>query len=431
VWSPWGDRLLAVLAVGLALCFVWWWIGTAYLDLPLSTYLSWKPLDAPSQVPPHFPSAILHEHYFGDFQESRWWGLDILGGESPYGFLNIYPPFATWVMVPFALLPLTPAFVVYAVLSAAAILLPAWLLLRGLRPSHRVIVVSLVGGASLPLLATLDRGNMQGITIGLVGLSLFALQSSRIRWAAFLLALAICIKPFVVVLVLVALARRRRRFATNTVAVALTLTFVSWLALPGDRLQNLAAIVLSQVEATGGPDFNYAERIWANFGFNGLAANLSLPFGAPGPSSAIGLSLSVAWIAIVVTVSCRRRFPQWVWGALGLASLQLAQPYAAGYTTSWAVLAAIWFGSGVVIPRDSAGLDNEADDRWTLALRILAICALASTLLPMALRPQIGESFVAVQQVLSPLVWLVVGLVAFVGSFTRVAPIRLPLKPAT
>lgn len=145
LWSPWGDRLIAVLAVGVALCLAWWWVGSSYFDLPLSTYLSWKPFDQPTQVPPHFPEALLKWHYFGDFQESRWWGLDVLQGRSPYRYVNIYPPFAPFVMVPFAALPISLSLIVYVAASIVALLVPAWMLLRGLRAPERVLVVALVG----------------------------------------------------------------------------------------------------------------------------------------------------------------------------------------------------------------------------------------------------------------------------------------------
>ena len=425
VWSPWGDRLLAVLAVGLALCFVWWWIGTAYLDLPLSTYLSWKPDDLPVAVPPHIPEAILGSHYFGDFQESRWGGVDILDGSSPYRFANIYPPGAAWFMVPFALLPVIPSFLAYIALTTAALLLPMWFLLRGVRPSLRLITIGLAGAATAPFIATVDRGNLQGLTIALVGFTLVALQRSRTRWACVLLALAICLKPFFIVLALAAILRGRRTFATNTIALALAATVIAWLAIPGDRLTNLANIIRSQVDATSGPDFVFAERVWANSSLHGLLANVARiaedVFGATfdASSTVLGAAVVAGWLALVGVVVGRRRLPQWVWGTLALSCLQLAQPYAATYTATWASLAAVWFAVGTLIPPRLAAEDDERVDHWVTALRALAIAALAITLLPLALRPGTTEVVVPIQQMAGPILWIALGVTALLASLAR------------
>lgn len=429
LWSPWGDRLLAAMAVGLALCAAWWLIGTSYLDLPLSTYLSWKPWDTPTPVPPNVPEALLGWHYFGDFQESRWWGVDILHGRSPYRYFNIYPPFATVLMVPFAAIPLAPAWAIYVVLTVAALLVPAWLLLRDVKSVHRVIVVALVGAATAPFLATIDRGNLQGLTIGLVGMALVALQRSRVRWALLLLVVAICLKPFVIVLALFAIARRRRTFATNTIALVLLLSFAAVLVLPGNPIDTIGLVLQGQEKAIQGPAITVPSRLWANISINGLVANVEYVFGrtptgkVPEPSLPhLGTSLTLAWLALALIVAWRRRLPQWVWACLALASLQLAQPYAAMYTASWATLAAIWFGAGQLIPTTLVGTDNDRDDTWLRSLRVLVLAALVVTLLPLAVRPEINGTVLPVQQVLGPLLWVIIGIVALTASFVRKAP---------
>lgn len=433
VWSQWGDRLLATLAVGLVLCIAWWWLGTTYLDLPLSTYLSWKPDDLPVAVPPHVPEAILGRHYFGDFQEARWWGSDVLEGRSPYRYLNIYAPLAPLIMVPFAALPLVPAFGAYCAISAAAMLVPAWMLLRGLRPARRIITVALLGGATAPFLVTLDRGNLQGVTIGLVGFSIVALQRRRVRWACALLALAVCLKPFVLLIALAAILRKRRSFATNTIAVVLAISVTAWLALPDSRIDNLGNIVRGQLGATNGPDLTAAERVWANTSLHGLLANIERLAGELGGTvwhfdtpHFSGLIVTLTCLVGVGVVTWRRRVPQWVWGIMVLATLQLAQPYASMYTASWATLAAVLFGLGSVVPADLAGRDNERVDRWIRSLRVLAVCALAATLLPLALRPEVGGHFLAVQQIMSPGLWLAFGVVALAASLARPAPAEMP-----
>ena len=67
--SPWGRRLLAVLALALAVGASWAWIEMSYRGVAVNAKLSYPATDRRSaSVPGAKAKPIIGVHYFSDFQ---------------------------------------------------------------------------------------------------------------------------------------------------------------------------------------------------------------------------------------------------------------------------------------------------------------------------------------------------------------------------
>jgi len=109
--------------------------------------------------------------------------------------------------------------------------------------------------------------------------------------------------------------------------------------------------------------------------------------------------------------------PQWCWGPLALASIQLVVPLSFVYTTAWAPLAAIWFAWGYLISTraktDTGGVPAES-----VSLRILVLLALVVTLAPSVFTISGSGGFeTPLAQYLSPVLILVTLGTAIIFSF--------------
>ncbi len=109
--------------------------------------------------------------------------------------------------------------------------------------------------------------------------------------------------------------------------------------------------------------------------------------------------------------------PQWCWGPLALASIQLVVPLSFVYTTAWAPLAAIWFASGYLIST-RAKTDTGGAPAESVSLRILLVLALVVTLAPSVFTISGSGGFkTPLAQYLSPVLILVTLGTAIILSF--------------
>ena len=197
------------------------------------------------------------------------------------------------------------------------------------------------------------------------------------------------------------------------------------LAIPGGFSRNLHAAIpaLTSQALTTASQFN----TWGLYSIVPKTVGLFL-----GPSHAGGLAnphgfelwaLPFAYLLLLFVVIWRQRVPQWCWGPLSLASLQLIPPLSAVYTTGWACLAAIWYCVGSITEVGSASKRGLRQPREDVPLRILVGLAIAASLVPSAftLSGAGGLSIVATVY-LSPALLLIALCLAVAKSLSKSAP---------
>jgi len=131
---------------------------------------------------------------------------------------------------------------------------------------------------------------------------------------------------------------------------------------------------------------------------------------------------SILYMAGLYFVIRRGRVPQWCWGPLSLATVQLVVPLSFVYTTAWAPAAAVWFAWGNFIDI-GAEPNRSADTNKFDALRIMLLCALTATLAPSVFTLSGSGTFnTALTAYLSPALLLLTFITAFVYSVRPIAP---------
>jgi hypothetical protein len=385
-WSSWGVRLLALVSMALAICLGWDWIQSFYRAVAVNAQLSHSAGDQPWMPLDSIARPIIGNHYFGDFQLPLAYASNLRHSLSPYLSSAIpenYPPFTSMVFVLFSFLPLKISAVLYLALSAAIFLVPLWLLLSPLKIEYRVIFLVPLAVLTVPFISLLDRGNDIGIAVGLVAWALWAGKSERWVLCGIFAAAAIAFKGYPAAILIVPLALRRYRFTALVAGSALALNLLSLLMFPGGYLKNLRAVPAAMISYKLNGGVTQLES-WSLFSLIPKTAGLLL-----GPSAANGLLTpdrallwlpSVLYLIAVYFLIRRARVPQWCWGPLALASIQLIVPLSFAYTAAWAPLSAIWFAWGHLV-KDSME-EPHTNRPATLALRILILLGLMAALVP-------------------------------------------------
>jgi hypothetical protein len=133
------------------------------------------------------------------------------------------------------------------------------------------------------------------------------------------------------------------------------------------------------------------------------------------------------YLCAVYFVIRRGVVPQWCWGPLALASVQMIVPLSFAYSAAWAPLAAVWYGWGHLI---QVGPDSSAeiDDRTCVGLRVLLLLVLTVTLAPSVFTIAGSGGFVTpVATYLSPVLVLATLCAAIVQSLRTPADVPRPM----
>jgi hypothetical protein len=137
---------------------------------------------------------------------------------------------------------------------------------------------------------------------------------------------------------------------------------------------------------------------------------------------------SIVYLGAVYFVIRRGRVPQWCWGALSLATIQLIVPLSFVYTTAWAPAAAVWFAVGNLIDR-RAEPTHLAGTTMLTTLRIMLLCALTATLAPSVFTLAGDGTFnTALTAYLSPVLLLLTLGTAFLYSFPSITHAPAPVS---
>lgn len=209
-------------------------------------------------------------------------------------------------------------------------------------------------------------------------------SSQRWLWCGALLSVAIALKGYPVVLLLVPLALRKVRFTISVAVASIAINIVSLFAIPGGFSRNLSAAIpaLTSQKLTNASQLN----TWGAYSLIpkivGLLRGTSHVAGLLNPHGVQLWAIPAAYLTLVFFIIWMRRVPQWCWGPLSLASLQLVPPLSGIYTTGWACLAAVWFCRGSIVPVDSSARADQRSVNDEVALRVVVGLAIAASLVP-------------------------------------------------
>ena len=192
-WSPWGDRLLAALVVGLGLSLAWAWTMQYADPSGMADFigLSYAAVD-PTWMPPGVthPYPLWGVHYFGDM----WYHIGFGEAQTPYiiaGRPAQYVPIAIYVFKAWGIFGYPAALALMTVLNLGLISIYAWVMLRAVAPSRKVVIIALAVVLTGPMLVTLDRGGHQLIAVGLMAWALYLYARGREWWAVILMVVVL------------------------------------------------------------------------------------------------------------------------------------------------------------------------------------------------------------------------------------------------
>jgi len=198
-----------------------------------------------------------------------------------------------------------------------------------------------------------------------------------------MLALAIAFKGYPAALLIVPLGLRRYRFAILVGATAIVLNFSALLFFPGGLFENLKRLMpaLTSLNLHNGTEL----LSWNIYSLVpkavGLVAGAGVSSGLKQPDSKILWAFSALYLLGVWLIIARRRVPQWCWGPLALASVQVVVPLSYSYSTIWSVLGCVWFAKGELFKV----ADPQMAHRRTAVLRASVLLTLVVTTVPSAL----------------------------------------------
>ncbi len=234
--------------------------------------LSFLASDAPGPLREDMYPAQIGRHYFGDLLLSLRLSEIWAPYETPGIYWNTYPLFAGVVIAPLSLVPYPLAVTIFLFVTVAVLIVPLLVALKESRYSQAVLLVApllLV----YPMIMVLDRGNLQGIVVGLALIGMIAFLRTHYVVAGVFFALAAAMKATPLLLLLFLVKVRAWKALAVSLLTGLTVTIFSSAFYSGGTVHNL----LKWKEAASAyqsPTFDDLV-IWNN-SFRGMFASLSL-----------------------------------------------------------------------------------------------------------------------------------------------------------
>lgn len=311
-------------------------------------------------------------HAFGDYVLANVWSQF----PDPWVQLeqvNYLPPILLLYRV-LDLFPYQIGFTLYFALLILGTLTPMVIASRGWSMGARLLLIVTLGLMTGPALATLDRGNSQGLLpIILFGFALAVLRK-RWGWAALLISLAAAIKIYPVVLILMLLALRRYRWALASIGLSALWLVLSLPIMASGGFGSLPALiadVLQWQERTTNDFLMY------NVSFAGGVANFLVFIGLDGLGLWVAthpIVLIAAYGLIVVPLLWVSRIPLWMRLILTLSLTTALMPITYPYALNWALAA-----SALVVLVSRSGVRELTPRNAQIGL-ILALAVVISVL---------------------------------------------------
>jgi hypothetical protein len=367
-----------LLAASAAASFVSWWILSAYFNVSIPESISWFVRDGscrPIQVDGMVP------HCWQDY--SQFIGLNgLMIGPGDNQFILNYPPISRLVFHLFELFgSLTTAGValsVFLLINLVGLLTPAVWATRGRPWEQRALVISLLGVATLPTLAALDRGNNLGLIVPALLFFLIAMVQERYQLAVFMIVLAAQFKPQFLVLAFALMAVRQWRRAMEAVVGGATVFLVSFLIFGTQAVDQAYRFVEYLIRFNGyqpldagyPPNISFARFIQGAF----TAATSALPEDLAATvmetwlrlRSPALLGIGFAVIAALVAIRFGRRIPVIMLGSMALV-IGACFP---GITNAYYSAVAMVVGALVVSMNDLPGVGRKLGTLTIVAIAL-------------------------------------------------------------
>lgn len=433
-WTPWGDRLLAALAIGLAIGLAGAW--TLQYTSPggnpnLVEVLSY-PLVDPTWMPPGVtqPYPLWGVHYFGDM----WYHIGFGEAQSPYiiaGRPAQYPPVAIYIFKLWGVFGYPAALAIMSILNVGLLSLFAWKLTAPTPRSRRVLIITMTILITTPMIVTLDRGGHQYIALGALAWALWLYKGGRHTWAVLLTVVAISLKSYFVFFLLYPLLRGHKRFALETAVLTLAINAILFLSFPGRPSVSFAGFFVSSSQFSNAANFI---NIYDGTSLTSLVFHLTALTRGDDAATTLFFDfepfLSVPgliWLIVVAVLVASRKVPFWASLTFALLTAALAIPSAWPYNYASLSLAALYFGLGThdpfpMRPRNwldridrSQVLEGAGSTTRTAFLRWITLIAIVVSLTPQFFTLY-GPGDVAISSyyLFTPLVTALMGLLALI-----------------
>lgn len=400
-WTRWGDRLLAFLALGLAVSLAYAWTLQYYNpDVKLISIISYKVDDPSWMPPPQISQPMLGLHQFGDLQLA----LGYARTPNPYDPALLLPaqtpPVGIWEWKLLDIFGESGALFMYVTLSVGLLAAALWLNLGKMAASRKLLAVVMFGFLSGPLLMALDRGACQAIMVGSVGLAIYFFRrrtpTCMVISGAFMVA-AIGLKPYAVVVLLLPLLRGAWRYAAAVAGTVAGLCLIGFALTPGGFTQAVSGYIIGSGNFVGERG---AGLVSNSPSFTGIISQAYEAFSGHGAEGALYniaeksdylLVPSLVWAAILVVILLAQDLPEWLTIPLVLASNQVLLPGSAMYVMLWGSLAAVFyvsagqpvFGNRVPSFRGYALRQvKQPPSQLILTIRIMVLFLLVVTIVP-------------------------------------------------
>ena len=230
-----GRDVLGLLAAGISISILVAWIASSYFAVDVPGSVIWPGADGYCDV----KSEAVGVHCFSDLAQFLTLGAT-MDPEGSNPFIRNYPPlnrlgFFVFQVVAVATTQLLSV-ALYVGLSALCLLVPALWVVRHRSWPEKALIVSLIGVATFPFLATVDRGNNIAFAAPLIFGFVLALERQRYGLAIVMVVIGSQIKPQIGLLVVGFLVVRRYKdfFLAVVVAIGVFLaSFAIFWVLPG------------------------------------------------------------------------------------------------------------------------------------------------------------------------------------------------------
>jgi hypothetical protein len=391
---------------------------------------SWRTDDAVHAFGRLLSQPVIGQHHFGDWQSHLRWAEE----PNPYlidggGLHAPLPP----VLLPLRLLnplPLLASWLIVALVSAAVTFVATWLLMGEYSARYRILAWAACFGLSAGFLSSLDRGALTALAAGFVALWLWAYLRSNWYLAAAFLALAICVKPYLVLLLLWPLLRGTWRTVVATNAFVGVASLLALSLLPGS-LSVLPAILRGYVHPSGqlSASTQLTDGLLYTHGMASLLIHpvlllthdplLTYRWLAHMPVAVI-LVPGLCWLALVAYTTARRLVSTPLLLCLNLSLGQLVLPGSQAYTAVFAGIA------GVLL------LITEGPPTEVVARRAIQVAVILTIVpIPVSFGGPHTYSPVPIGAFLSPVAWLIAGTACVVVGNSLKRSGHEPTTPAT
>jgi len=379
-------QLLGLLSGSVAAAAVTWWALSAYFRVSIAESIAYLTDDGRCQ-----PLALpgISPHCWQDYaQFIGLHGLTI--GPDDNQFISNYPPISRVVFRAFealgSLLGTTPMLVLFLLVNLLGLLVPAIWASRRMPWSQRVMVVSLLGVATLPTLATLDRGNNLGLIIPVLLVFMVALLSERYLLSVIMIVIVAQFKPQFLVLVFALMAVRQWRRTAQAIIASVAVLAASFLVFGTQALYQARLFVeylvkfngYQPLEAAYPPNISFGRFIQVAFATvtsvlpEPLRSNIMETWLAYRAPALLGIAFAVA--AALLMIYLGNRVPVFLLASFALV-IGACFP---GITNAYYSAVVLCIGAYVVARDDIPGLTG----RWATTMLAAITLSLSLAVIP-------------------------------------------------